>query len=148
MLRHFKTLTLRAGLILLILLASVPEVRCCCDVSWGPAGINGNSALCCAISNPQPHADCCCSPEREEGVPPADGCKGEDCDGCLTVIYPAPMAAGPNMESVATPFAEAWSLASSATIVAPPLAASGLVETPDSVLMPAQRCALFQTWLV
>lgn len=148
MFRHLQTLTLRAGLIGLILLASVPEVRCCCDVSWGPAGLFGNRALCAPNSSSQPLPDCCCSHVPEESSPPADGFGGQDCHCRFTVVSPSAMAAGPSADSARAPTLEAWSQASPSTILGMQHVALDLVEQPDSVLMPSQRCALLQTWLV
>ena len=149
MLRHFKSPTLRTGLVALILLASVPEVRCCCDVSWGPAGLFGNSARCVPNSTAQPLPDCCCAHEPEEkSSPPADGFGGQDCHCRFTVVSPSAMSVGPSADSAKSPTMEAWSQASPSTTLDTPLIALDLAQQPDSALMPSQRCALLQTWLV
>ncbi len=148
MLRHFKSPTLRAGLIALILLASVPEVRCCCDVSWGPAGLFGNRARCVAHTSSQPVCDCC-HRERQDESPPADGFGSQDCPCRFTVVNPSAMAAGPSADSAQAPILEAWNQASTASsFVGANLAARDFVERPCSALTPVKRCALFQTWLV
>jgi len=148
MLRYPKTFMLRFGLIALILLASVPEVRCCCDVSWGPAGLFGSSSFCAPNSTAQPECGCCCASKPEEQAPPENGCGSEDCDCSFTWVSPSAMAAGPSVESAQAPSVEAWSQASPSTILDAPLAHLDLLEPLDSALMPAQRRALLQTWLV
>jgi hypothetical protein len=147
MLRHFKRLTVRAGLVVLILLASVPEVRCCCDVSWGPAGLVGNRALCSANLNSQPHSDCCCVHEQEKSAPPGDGCRDEDCDCQFTVVCPAPMAVGSHSDAVPAPCREVWNQVSPSLILGPRFVSRNVDEQPDSVPRPAERCALLQRWL-
>jgi hypothetical protein len=146
MLRHPKNFILRLGLVALILLASVPEVRCCCDVSWGPAGLFGSSALCAPSSTAQPRCNCC--PQPEEQAPPEGGCGSGDCACSFTWVSPPAMAAGPSVESVQAPTLKAWIHASPLTIAGIHLAHLDLVEQSDSALMPSQRCALLQTWLV
>lgn len=147
MLRHFKTLTIRTGLIALILLATIPEVRCCCDVSWGPAGLFASRVRCGIASSLEPKPDCCCCPEQEEGTSPAEECSDQDCHCRHFLVGPSPMTAGPGAVSAPAPGMEVWSRVSAAPILSPPLAAREVDEQPDSALTPVQRCAHLQRWL-
>jgi hypothetical protein len=147
MLFPFTTITLRAGLIPLLLLASVPEARCCCDLSWGPVGLLSNRMDCAATPKVQPACDCCRSREFEEGSPPVDGCRDQDCRCSFTVVSPAPIAVAPGLDAAADPFLEAGIQAPAVFISSTPSATWEAGDSSDSALTPTQRCALLQNWL-
>lgn len=147
MLFPFTTLSLRASLIPLLLLASVPEARCCCDLSWGPAGLFSNRMDCAATPKVQPACDCCRSRESEEGSRPVDGCRDQDSHCSFTVVSPAPMAVAYGWDVAPDPFLEAGIQVPAIFVSGAHWVAWEAGDSADSALTPTQRCALLQHWL-
>lgn len=147
MLSSFTTFTLRASLIPLLLLASVPEARCCCNLSWGPAGLLSNRMDCFATPKAQPACDCCRARELGDNSPPVDGYCDLDCRCSITVVSPAPMAVAPGLDATVHPFLEAGIHAPKVFVSGMPSFALEGGDSADSVLTPMERCALFQNWL-
>ena len=71
---------LRACCALLVAVAVVPEVRCCCNLSWGPAGLG--HPQCPMEAAAKPKCTCCCRKSESTSLPahgvaavPADSCE-------------------------------------------------------------------------
>jgi hypothetical protein len=145
--RFFHSRRFVPGTALLVLLASLPEVVCCCDISWGPAGLLGQAACCEQQESPSASCCCCkpaCEPAESTGLLTGGS---KDCACRLSYLTPSPMNGSP---AVAVEFDLAWT----------PLDFICLPTTGDSLhgsrqheeqhpppLTSLSRCALLQTWL-
>ena len=149
MLSRFPTPQLtRAGMIVLALLASLPEVVCCCDVSWGPGGLLGGKARC--SERCEPVKSCCHQQDRHEDASD-ESCDYQDskCRCSFTIISPAPIST--------TCGAELDQDLIFGAVLLPTWAEHCLALQPETVrqipdaappLASAQRCAFLQTWLI
>lgn len=136
----------KLGLVLLLLIAAVPQVVCSCGMSWGPAGMFGSVDLCPAASARAEQEICCCCKSDVEGSCDPSRIVGTDCE-CR--FYFAPITGnGPAVpmpatgELVAERFVDAGDLSAIRTW-------SERVEwvRPDILcLTPMGRCALLQSW--
>lgn len=135
-----------AGMIVLALMASLPEVVCCCDVSWGPGGLLGGKALCrerCSAAK-----GCCQQHANHEGQPECD-CPDSDCDCTFSVITPAPIAVAQSVELNQAEVVDAILLPGWTSDAAEVLTdARPTVDDAVPPLTPVGRCAFLQTWLI
>src|SRR5688572_12678876 len=101
--RQLNARLFQCGVIALVLLASLPEVFCCCDISWGPGGLFGSAALC-KLAAPAPDCSCCCDtaecPQVTDVPQSAEGnlCQDQKCQCRFSLVNPAPMVSSPSME--------------------------------------------------
>ena len=152
-------LLLLNGMIPLILLASVPEVFCCCNISWGPGGISGSPALCLTSGSCQssdPHCDCCCQTTHEAtgssvgtivSQATVDQCSQQTCRCSFSLVSPDPIWRQSADELDLPVLAIDWTelLHFNCAAKQPPVSRDW--SEPDGfVLTPQLRCALFQTW--
>jgi hypothetical protein len=131
-------------MIVLALMASLPEVVCCCEVSWGHGGLLGSKALC-----RQPYAvatRCCCDSCGQGGQD--SNCVDSGCDCKFSLVSPAPIAESRDVELDQPHLVDA--LLPPACVTAEARLASVDVEvdhTPPP-LKSARRCAMLQTWRI
>src|SRR5687768_10903790 len=89
--------SVHAGMIVLALMASLPEVVCCCDVSWGPGGLLGGKSLCqqrCTAAK-----SCCHEHARHEGPSEEEcGSRDSDCDCTFSIVNPSPICVARNVD--------------------------------------------------
>jgi hypothetical protein len=133
-----------AGMIMLALMASLPEVVCCCNVSWGPGGLLGGKALC---QQRGVAAKSCCHQHATHDESSESNC--QDCHCTFSIVSPAPITVPPSVELDQAQVAAAillhgWSCA------APDLLAKigPAVDDAGPPLTSVRRCALRQTWLI
>lgn len=141
---HLNSRIVRAGLVGLLLLASVPEVRCCCDISWGAAGLFGSTAQCPErAAAPKP---CCCPQQEESGDSPSTGCQDGNCDCSFCLVNPQPIVCAQGADSAPARSVDAWSLPSASLFFAENTAGHGSAAVRPPSLTPLERCAFLQTW--
>jgi hypothetical protein len=140
------TKIVHAGMIVLALLASLPEVVCCCDVSWGPGGLLGGKALCqdaCAAGQT------CCQQHSSHESQSKFGCQASDCDCTFSIVSPAPITVTQSVEFDQLEVVDAIPLPGCPS-GAPELLtqARPAVDDAGPPLTPVRRCAFLQTWLI
>jgi len=135
---------IRTSMILLVLLASLPQLLCCCNVSWGASGLFGRPSLC-GGHEVRPQHCCCCKPAENDLASTAQR-ETEECRCTFSVVNPPPMAGHekPALEigffvPLTVSFASITSVVDHSTL---PVRCDGW---PPS-LSPPDRCALFQIW--
>jgi hypothetical protein len=127
--------------------ASSPELVCCCDISWGPAGLIGCHQLCkerCGKSGDK----CCCTEQSRETDSSTDSneCGRKDCECKFTVVGPPPMVGTDTVKvDMTLSGVPPINLFASQRQVITPVCRR--FECPGFFLMPVDRCALLQTWL-
>jgi hypothetical protein len=138
--------------ILLVLAASLPEVICCCDISWGPGGLLGNSRECLmdCCGEITSEGSCCDDSECEakDEMVLADG-SGSICNCSFSLVPPPPMT-GSDAVSVDTGDAKLLGVPSTFFDSQAPATIPGaepLHSLPAPfILTPGSRCALLQSW--
>lgn len=88
--RLFEQRFLSTSAIALVLLATLPEVICCCDISWGPGGLVGNAVPCREMAKSARSCCCCPNEQRDEGDCPLEN--SEESSPCtFSCVSPPPM---------------------------------------------------------
>ena len=140
------TKTAHVSMIALALMAALPELVCCCDVSWGPGGLLGSEALCQETRSGS--SCCCCDLGDSQQDEPQDERAAESCRCTFTAVSPAPITHDRDYDlDLSQCYAAVWS----ADLVAAdePLSTTTRLAAPASPpLTSAHRCALRQTWLL
>lgn len=138
----------RISSLLLMAMLVVPEVRCCCNQSWGPAGLQGMAP---ETQDESPSQKCCCCarlPGNELDENPVSGVQAQSRPRCecqlLIVSQPLPQ------RSQDFEHCSAWlpsiHLSPSSKQFAICLSAAG-VDSPHLPSRSAlEHCAYFQTW--
>jgi hypothetical protein len=132
-------------MIVLALMASLPEVVCCCDVSWGPGGLLGGKSLCqerCSAAK-----TCCSEHATREGQPKCDAA-GSDCGCTFAIVTPAPISVAPSVELDQAQLVDAILLGWTSAAVEILTGARPAVDDAAPPLTPVRRCAFLQTWLI
>lgn len=151
--RSFYHKNLSCSAIALVLLASLPQVVCCCNVSWGPAGLL--SRLADYPELPAATTSCC---DCHAPTPPADASVPQQvCDKghcTYSAVDPLPMSVRVTVDRADADWDDAGH---SEYLAAAPIgpanrASAGESATMDGlgcpVLTPLSRCALLQTWRI
>lgn len=141
--------TSSAAAMVLVLLGSLPQVTCCCHISWGPAGLFGGLVTCQEVAA-APKSCCCCQATEgcEESTSSPTDADGK-CRCTLSSVIPAPMngakalhVEGGSDLALAAP-----------TLPAVTVGACGAASGSSAFhwrppITPPARCALFQTWRI
>jgi hypothetical protein len=139
--------------ILLVGGASLPEVICCCNISWGPGGLLGNSNKCVMdCSSDATLGSCCCHDSACESKDRSTlaECSGSHCECSFSLASPPPMTGsyGASLDignrTLSASLGAWFSLQELAGIFS---AESHLRVRTGCILTPGARCALFQSWL-
>ena len=137
-----------AGAILLVGGASLPEVVCCCNVSWGPGGLLGSGAECgepgARVAGPKCPR---CRSNAAAGEPTAmPQYTGKKCECRITLVTPAPMLVPVNIHVEQVGAGECclqWHLP---LVLVSNLSGTSGFEPPGDSLTPGARCAVLQNW--
>ena len=136
-----------ASSILLVAGASLPDVVCCCNVSWGPGGLLGKSGQCeegcCAASSQQRSG---CEQEEQESQPSnVPECSAKHCHCTFSLVAPRPMAGSQTVHLEQSP--AVLPIAGACRLGAISVTANQtFIELAGFSLTPRERCALLQTW--
>jgi hypothetical protein len=151
---HFRgklTRLLSTSMMVLVLLASLPEVVCCCNVSWGPLGFLSSTSASkrdCSSSK----SCCCCRKAAQEQTAHGGASleRGpETCSCTFHLSRPRPMSA--DSQPVAVMDVGAMDLCNAVPPITD-LDFGGIRVEPTSAasrhLTAASRCALIQSWRI
>jgi hypothetical protein len=139
--------TAYAGMIVLVLMASLPELVCCCDVSWGPGGLLGAKAACKQKCSAKSH--CCCDPGGSENGAPQHGAAVQGCRCRFSRVSPAPVRVDRGCELDLAPCGVTAWIGRQDDIPDSFLSTVGRIDARAShPLTSAHHCALLQTWLI
>jgi hypothetical protein len=140
------TQIVHAGMIVLALMASLPKVVCCCNISWGPGGLLAGKAVCkeCCVA-----AKSCCDQHlsSDNVAHNSSGCQASKGRCSFTILSPAPISESRSVELDQTLVID--------VVLLPSWARYGLEVEPGSrwpiadaapPLAPAR--AFLQTWLI
>jgi hypothetical protein len=145
-----RTRFARLSLILLIAVASLPEVVCCCGLSYGVGGLFGHDAKCQASAATKKACSCCAKkqllPAEQDSVSSDRGC------GCkFYLATSAPMVDSRHIDvdltMLVVPFDSVLSLRVNADVNGPRMRL--VAEPPVTSCSGARsRCARLQSWQV
>lgn len=137
------------SMILLVLMASLPQVVCCCNVSWGPIGIFGGESLCKASGT----AQCCCcqheSPARSEKCSRTTQWTAEKCDCTFHLASPNPITVDqPVSVCMTVPAAQPTLLVADTMQSSQYTLDTRSAEAGRQFLTAVSRCAFMQSWSI
>lgn len=140
---------------MLVVLASLPQLVCCCNLSWGPIGLLNRSTEVCQSMCSQSTCDCCCEHKKdqarrqttdEDATQPELSGKERVCT--FHLVSPLPMS--PDQPVVVLPLLAAAVSITPFVDVDPFDATRGVLDESRNnlCLTAASRCALIQSWCI